>query len=1242
MVEPMKKIKGWCRALANWLTNKLGFGMRAKLISVFLLVKVIPILIITIMAWHQFIVLGDLLRDIAVTDSSEALNASAVENIERMTTDTADRVAKFLYARDSDLMYLASIAPSDEAYKAFSDVKTGPLIQRGSWALRDTQGGERWVEHNAPESVPGGASSNAENNDRNGWSARGPEQFRYRDVPLYDEISYIDLTGQEVYKYVSPNSPKTHYPMSGRKRNISARENTYVRAETYWAELKNLKPGEIYVSDVTGAYVGSNYIGMYVPTALAKASQDRGYDILYDPTKQAYAGEENPDGQRFEGIVRWATPVAGADGQAVGYVSFALNHDHIMEFVDHQTPMNERYSELPSAFEGNYAFIWDYKCRNICHPRHHSIVGFDPETGEPQIPWLESSIYDGWRQSGIEKWTDYVKGIPLFDTQSRDKKPALALTAAGLVGLDGRYLNNAPQCTGWMDLTENGGSGSFYILWSGLYKLTTAAAIPYYTGRYAPSEANNFSKRGFGIVTIGAGLDDFTRPATQTEVKLQTAITDNLRDTFARLILTTLLLIVLVVLIAIWMASSITGNITRLIKGISRFRAGERQFRFRAKQRDEFGTLADSFDDMADSIVDSVKGPLSITDMNERIIYMNDAGLALCKMTLQQIVGASYAESSVYPVDSKYYPIKALREGREAEIYFEATSGRYLRGSASYLLNKDCQRIGYIIVSSDVTEMVLKQQRIEEQRTLLDQIFSASPDLIWYKDPKGVYLAVNPRFASIVNQPIEAFLGKTAQDMLPAALAERFVASDQAAIAQGAPQYTSDKITFADGHEEILDSVRTPIHDQSGQFVGLLNFARNVDTRVRAESELRQTQLELERAVSDANRANEAKGEFLARMSHEIRTPMNAIIGLTNIVQRKLGGVLDGELSEVKDHVRQIEVSSQHLLGLLNDILDISKIEAGKIELTEEVMELPKLLQTVASIIQPRCDEKNISFVTRFESMVPGSFLGDSLRLRQVLINLLGNAVKFTPELGQIDFAVARKARKDGKSLIEFSVKDNGIGINQDTLATIFQPFEQANNRISRQYGGTGLGLSISRRIVQLFGGDIEVVSKPGAGSEFRFALWLLEVQADAPDTGVNVGDATGKFRNSRVLLVDDVDINRMIVASLLESTGIQIDEAADGLEALEKFQASPEGGYDIILMDVQMPNMDGYEATRAIRALPRADAQTVPVVALTANAFKEDIDEALGSGMNAHLTKPVDMDKLVELLFRYIRPSAM
>ncbi|GHV39107.1 hypothetical protein FACS189490_02160 [Clostridia bacterium] len=1099
------------------------------------------------------------------------------------------------------------------------------------------------------ESVYSVVSTNKENNDKiyaddpiDGFRYRASDNFTYKSIPLYDEITFIGLDGQELVKVTADGSPKSSYPLSSDKKNVSLRENTYVKAETYFADVSKMKRGEIYVSEVVGAYVGSNYIGMYVPSVVDKAAEDRGYDIAYDPQAQAYAGAENPDGQRFEGIVRWATPVANGNGEIIGYVTFALNHDHIMEFVDHLTPMSERYTELPDAFKGNYAFIWDYESRSICHPRHHSIIGFNPETGDREVPWLQDTIYDGWQESGTEKWFDYIEenNIPSFDNQSRANKPSPALTKAGLVGLDGRYLNNAPQCTGWMDLTKDGGSGSFYILWSGVYKLTTAAAIPYYTGMYSPTERGG-SLRGFGFVAIGAGLDDFTNPANATELKLTAEAVAIRRETTVQLVIAALGLVLFVVLAAVAIASALTGSITDLVRGVSRFRSGERQFRFTSADKSEFGVLANAFDEMAESISKSDAGPLSIIDMQKRVIYMNEAGLRYIGININEAVGMPYEKVSVYPEGTKYSPIKALEEGRVAEIYHVRSQDLYLRGSASYFTDSEGNRIGYIVSSTNLTDVVKEQIKNFEQSTLLSEIFAAAPEMIWYKNiTDNKYLAVNPRFASLTGKPIEEITGKTPKDIVSASLQDSDVKYDAEVIQTQKPLYTEETILFADGHTEILDCVRVPIFNRAGKLSGLLGFGRDVSARVKMEEDLRKTQTNLEQAVIDANRANAHKGEFLARMSHEIRTPMNAIMGITAIVERKLQEMqVDAEeKGEVLSSVKQIETSSYHLLGILNDILDLSKIEAGKIELADDVMDIRELTETIVTIIKPRCDQKGIKFITSFDEFEPHTFLSDPLRLRQVLINLLGNAVKFTPEVGEVEFKIEKLERneKERTTRARFTVRDTGIGISEDAQSTIFKSFEQENADITRKFGGTGLGLAISDRIVDLFGGHIDLVSRLDEGSTFSFSILLRETEEVIAELDADL-DSTGKFKGKRVLLTDDVDINRMIVVSMLEDTGIEIEEACDGAEAVKLFEQSEPGYFDIIFMDIQMPIMNGYEASKTIRALDRPDAKTVPIVAFTANAFKEDVDKAMAHGMTSHIAKPIEIERILRTLFKYV-----
>ncbi len=1237
MTTNTSKLHFWIEAFFA----KLGFGMRAKLIILFVVIKVIPLGLLALLAYHQAQTLGyDMIQrtgvistealdslvatgDLAIEDATKALDERATEDIERITTDIAQDVASFLYARDDDLRFMATLEPNTKTYQDFLNTQTSPLIKPSEWIL--SEDGKEWVRKNELATPKIFSSSNQENNTS--FKYRPPDQLEFEAKPLFLEATFVDLNGMEQIKVTTSDL------MNPKLQNVADKANTFCKAEDYFSKLKELQPGEIYVSDVIGEYVGSKIIGMYTPENAAKRN------VPYEPENAAFAGTENPNGKRFKGIVRWATPVE-RDGAIIGYVTLALNHDHILALVEHIRPTSERYTELSDGFTGNYAFIWDYKGRSVAHPRHHSMYGFDATTGNPQIPWLESSIYNAWQASG-KPYEEFIVDYPTFFEQSNSKKPALELAKQGLIGLDCRYLNFAPQCVGWFDLTQDGGSGSFLILWSGLWKLNTAAAIPYYTGHYADSP------RGFGFVAVGANVDDFHLAATETEETLNVllnesdqklarlskeafeSINQSLWQSSLELAGSTAVMTLLVIIIAIWMASTFTNRIDLLIQGITKFRSGFYQSRFNASIKDEIGNLADAIDDMADSISENFTTAVSILSLDRTICYANEASLALIDAKLDDVVGKKYDEMAIYPWNTKYCPLTALLEGTEPEVMYYAKTDQYLKGQATFLKDPQGENIGYIISITDVTDILLEQNRIEQQRMLLDTIIMSSPDIISYKDNSGKYLSVNPRFASLVGKTPEEICGKVAEDIFSATHARDITTRDKQTIDSAKSLTTESQLHFADGHTETVDVVRTPLFDIQENVVGILSVARDVSMRVATENALRKAKDELLLAVTAARKANEAKTTFLANMSHETRTPMNAIIGMATITKRKLN--TGEEPLAVMPHVDQIESSAVHLLALLNDVLEISQIETGKLSLTPEPFDIKQLIDDIANTIRLRCQTKDIDFTVAVEGIEATDFNSDPLRLRQVLLNLLGNAVKFTPEKGNVTLRIHQQDRKDGKALLGFHIIDTGIGISQKGMESLFVPFEQGGKDISRTYGGTGLGLSISRSIVNLFGGDITVNSKEGVGSEFTFTIWLDECpnQKSSQQEAVDLSLPAGK----RVLLVDDVDINRLIVTELLSPFELEIDEAVDGIDAIEKFIASSVGYYDVILMDIQMPRLDGHDASKRIRELNRADAATVPIIAITANAFKEDVEAALASGMNTHLAKPIELEKLILIL---------
>lgn len=644
------------------------------------------------------------------------------------------------------------------------------------------------------------------------------------------------------------------------------------------------------------------------------------------------------------------------------------------------------------------------------------------------------------------------------------------------------------------------------------------------------------------------------------------------------------------------------------------------------------------------------------------------------------------------------------------------------------------------------------EQELFRSRQLFKELIDHAPIGIYWKDTDGRYLGCNKAMASSLMATPEDIVGKTNRIFMDEEQARQNTELDRQVLASGtAHKNLQQMLITRRGERRFFNINKVPLHNEAGEVYALLGVLEDITEQKRRE-------LDLVQAQKDASTASRAKSEFLSRMSHEIRTPLNSIIGLTHIALEA------DSLEKIKELLQKMDASSRHLLLIINDILDISRIEAGKMSVSSVVFDMTATVEETVGIILQRAQEKKQHMDLFIDQELPRFFKGDPVRLRQVLMNLLSNAVKFTPEQGAIAVRVGMLRKIDREVLLRFEVEDNGIGIRADQLELIFNPFEQADGTSTREYEGTGLGLSISKSIVELMGGEIRVTSTQGKGSVFAFTL-PLELCAEGPPTldvafedlrmlvvddepetcsymeamlrrfhvevmavqsgeeavacaveakqagrdfhvvfidwnmpgmnGVETAQAIRKigcnpivimfsmcdyaeiepqaraagisiflpkpifpssllntlyritggpqrrpaqdrsateniFAGKRILVAEDVMINHYILREMLAKTGAVLIAVTDGQQAFDAV-CTPEAAFDAVLMDVQMPLMDGLEAARRIRSHPVG--KKLPIIAMTANVFKEDIDKALLAGMDDHLGKPINREDLIEKL---------
>ncbi len=516
-------------------------------------------------------------------------------------------------------------------------------------------------------------------------------------------------------------------------------------------------------------------------------------------------------------------------------------------------------------------------------------------------------------------------------------------------------------------------------------------------------------------------------------------------------------------------------------------------------------------------------------------------------------------------------------------------------------------------------------------RTLIDIL----PDRIYAKDRESQFILANQAVAQRMGQSApDGLIGKTDFDFYPKDVATEYYAVEQELIRSGEPliaceQQVTDLSTGLPGW---LETTKLPLRDAQGQIIGLVGVGRDITERKRSETALEELvalrTVELEAAKSAAEAANQAKSAFLARMSHEIRTPMNAILGMASILR-------SGTVSPIQaNRLEKIDTAAKHLLGIISNTLDLSKIEAGKFDISEEPVDIEGLIKNVSTIMSDRALIKNIQLQTKCATF-PSPLAGDPARLQQALLNYLANAFKFS-ERGTIVVRAVRQAEDAESVVARFEVKDDGVGISPEALPRLFNAFEQAGKPIDQKYAGTGLGLAITRRLAELMGGEVGVQSTPGVGSTFWFTARLKKKTVQEPDSPASESEANAQLRERhpgrRVLIADDDPMNLEIARLLLKSAGLAVDTAEDGLQAVKKAR---ETAYDLVVLDMQMPNLSGPEATRQLREL--SDYENTPILAMTANAFDEDKALCNEAGMNAFLTKPIAPAVLYSTLLKYL-----